>query len=457
MSLPPLSSITGAMFSTAPMQDLFSARGCVQGMLDFEAALARAEAGVGVIPASAAGPIVACCDASRIDLQQLAQGAAAGGNLAIPLVKQLTALVAQGDKEAAKYVHWGATSQDAIDTGLVLQLRDALDLIDAELVQLADALAELAQRHRDTAVIGRTWMQHALPTTFGCKAAGWLDAVHRHQDRLAGLRQRVLVLQFGGAAGTLASLGDAGLAVAQALAAELRLVLPDMPWHTQRDRIAEVATVLGMLTGSLGKFARDISLHMQTDVAEAAEAAGEGKGGSSTMPHKRNPVACAAVLATATRMPGLVSTILSGMVQEHERALGGWQAEWDTLPEIMQLTAGALRHMRQTLSGLEVDAQRMRANIDTTRGQVMAEAVTLALGARMGRLTAHQLVEAACHRAGKSGKHLRDELAAEPQIASELSPEQLDRLLDPSSYLGQAGAFVDRVLGTHTRRKRNPH
>jgi 3-carboxy-cis,cis-muconate cycloisomerase len=448
-----LSSLTGSMFSTSPMQDLFSARGCVQGMLDFEAALARAESGAGIIPASAAAPIAASCDASRIDMLQLASGAAAGGNLAIPLVKQLTAIVAQTDKEAAKYVHWGATSQDAIDTGLILQLRDALGLIDAELAMFADALADLAQRHRDTPVIGRTWMQHALPITFGLKAAGWLDAMHRHQDRLAALRQRVLVLQFGGAAGTLASLGDAGVAVAQALAAELRLALPDMPWHTQRDRIAEVATVLGMLTGSLGKIARDISLHMQTDVAEAAEGAVEGRGGSSTMPHKRNPVACAAVLATATRIPGLVSTILSGMVQEHERALGGWQAEWDTLPEIVQLTAGALHHMRLTISGLEVDAERMRSNIDTTHGQVMAEAVTLALGARMGRLAAHQLVEAACHRASRSGRHLRDELAADPQIAAELQPEQLDSLLDPSGYLGQAGAFVDRVLASRKSRK----
>lgn len=453
MTYPPLSSLTGAMFSTLAMQDLFSARGCVQGMLDFEAALAQAEARTGVIPATAAAPIEACCDAGLLDLQQLAISASSAGNLAIPLVKQLTAVVAQKDKEASKYVHWGATSQDAIDTGLVLQLRDALDLIDADLAQLGDALADLVQRHRDTPVVGRTWMQHALPTTFGLKAAGWLDAVHRHQERLDSLRSRVLVLQFGGAAGTLASLGDAGLRVAQALANELRLALPDTPWHTQRDRVAEVATTLGMLTGSLGKMARDISLHMQTDVAEAAEPAGEGRGGSSTMPHKRNPVACAAVLTAAIRVPGLVATMLSGMVQEHERALGGWQAEWDTLPEIVQLTAGALQQMRQTIAGLTVDEERMRTNLDATHGQIMAEAVTLALGAKMGRLEAHKLVEAACHRAVQSGEHLEQALESDPRIAAELTAEQIDSLLDPSNYLGQATAFAERVLHTHKSRK----
>jgi 3-carboxy-cis,cis-muconate cycloisomerase len=453
MTSPPLSSLTGAMFSTKAMQDLFSARACVQRMLDFEAALAAAEARTGVIPASAAAPIAARCDASLLNLEELANSAASAGNLAIPLVKQLTALVAQADKDASKYVHWGATSQDAIDTGLVLQLRDALDLIEAELALFGDALAGLSERHRDTVVVGRTWMQHALPTTFGLKAAGWLDVVHRHQERLRDMRPRVLALQFGGAAGTLASLGDAGLAVAQALSEELRLALPDTPWHTQRDRVTEVATTLGMLVGSLGKMARDTSLHMQTDVAEAAEPAGEGRGGSSTMPHKRNPVACAAVLAAATRVPGLVATMLSGMVQEHERALGGWQAEWDTLPEIVQLAASALQQMHQTIAGLQVDDQRMRANLDTTHGLIMAEAVTLALGKKMGRLEAHKLVEAACHRAIQSDQHLKQALAQDPKISAELSTEQIDRLLDPSAYLGQATAFAERVLRTHAGRE----
>jgi 3-carboxy-cis,cis-muconate cycloisomerase len=452
MTSSPLASLTGAMFSTAAMQEAFSAAACVQGMLDFEAALARAEARTGVIPVAAAAPIAACCTAARIDLASLATAAGSAGNLAIPLVKQLTAAVAAEDKEAAKFVHWGATSQDAIDTGMVLQLRVALDLIDADLAQLADALARQAEQHRNTPVVGRTWMQHALPVTFGLKVASWLDAVMRHQERMQALRARVLVVQFGGAAGTLASLGEQGVKVSIALAEELNLTLPDTPWHTQRDRMVEVATVLGMLTGTLGKMARDISLHMQTDVAEVAEPVAEGRGGSSTMPHKRNPVGCAATLTAAMRVPALVSTMLSGMVQEHERALGGWQAEWDTLPEIAQLAAGALQQMRQVASGLTVDTARMRANLDITHGQIMAEAVTLALGGKIGRLAAHQMVEAACHSASKSGIHLREMLALNPAITAELSSDELDCLVDPSNYLGQAAAFVDRVLETHRRK-----
>jgi 3-carboxy-cis,cis-muconate cycloisomerase len=455
MTSSPLSSLTGSMFSTEAMQAAFAAQACIQGMLDFEAALARAQARVGIIPAAAAAPIAACCDVARIDLPRLAHAAGAAGNLAIPLVKQLTAVVAGHDQEAAKYVHWGATSQDAIDTGLVLQLRNALDLIDADLAQLAEALARLAEQHRDTPLVGRTWMQHALPITFGLKAAGWLDAILRHHERLAELRPRILVLQLGGAAGTLASLSDQGLQVATALAEELKLAVPDTPWHTQRDRVVEVATVLGMLVGTLGKMARDISLHMQTDVGEVAEPAAEGRGGSSTMPHKRNPVGCAAVLTAAMRVPALVSTMLSGMVQEHERALGGWQAEWDTLPDIVQLTAGALQQMRQVTSGLKIEAARMRANLDTTHGQIMAEAVTLALGGKIGRMTAHQLVEKACHRAAESNQHLRQTLAQDPVISGELSSDELDRLLDPSNYLGQAVAFVDRVLATYRRKAKH--
>ncbi|MFL6719149.1 MAG: 3-carboxy-cis,cis-muconate cycloisomerase, partial [Burkholderiaceae bacterium] len=340
-------TLTGPMSASSEMRRVFSDLDAVQRMLDFEAALARAEAAHGVIPEAAVAAIVACCDAARLDMPALAQAAAAAGNLAIPLVRQLTAAVLRQDQEAGKYVHWGATSQDAIDTGLVLQLRDALDLLDADLRALADGLAALARQHRATIMIGRTWMQHALPTSLGLKLAGCLDAVLRHRQRLEELRGRALVLQFGGAAGTLASLGDQGLNVAATLAQQLGLALPDLPWHTQRDRVAEAATVMGLITGTLGKLARDLSLMMQTDVAEVAEPSAPGRGGSSTMPHKRNPVGCAVALSAAVRVPGLVSTMLSGMVQEHERALGGWQAEWDTLPDIALLTSGALRQMRE--------------------------------------------------------------------------------------------------------------
>ncbi|MBC7502765.1 MAG: 3-carboxy-cis,cis-muconate cycloisomerase [Herminiimonas sp.] len=450
----PMSSraLTGPMFSTDEMRAVFSDGICVQRMLDFEAALARAQGGQGVIPDSAVDAIEHRCDVALIDLSALAEAAAAAGNLAIPLVKQLTEQVAGTDAEAAKFVHWGATSQDVIDTGTVLQLRAALDLIDADLALMTTALARLADIHRGTLMVGRTWMQHALPMTFGLKAAGWLDAILRHQDRLAQLRPRVLVLQFGGACGTLASLGDRGLDVAQAMAADLGLSLPDLPWHTQRDRVAEVATVMGMLVGTLGKIARDIALHMQTEVAELAEPVAAGRGGSSTMPHKRNPVACAVALAAAVRVPPLVSSMLSGMVQEHERALGGWQAEWDTLPDIMLLTSGALRQMCLVASGLLVDEKRMRCNLEATRGLVMAEAITLALGSKTGRLAAHHLVEQACRLAVATQRHLHDVLMDDAVIAAHLSPAELRELFDPAGYTGASDAFVERVLKSHRNR-----
>jgi 3-carboxy-cis,cis-muconate cycloisomerase len=415
-------------------------------MLDFEAALAAAEAKLGVIPETAAAAIAAECRVDRLDLAGFADDAARAGNLAIPLVKRLTASVAARDREAARFVHWGATSQDAIDTGLVLQLRSAVDAITSELARLAAALAALAAAQRGTVLVGRTWLQHALPITFGLKAAGWLDAVERHRRRLDALRPLLFVLQFGGAAGSLASLGDRGLAVAASLADELGLGLPDLPWHTERDRFAELGAVLGLITGTLGKIARDLSLLMQTEVGEAFEPAGAGRGGSSTMPHKRNPVTAAAVLAAATRAPGLVATLMAAMVQEHERGLGGWHAEWVVLPELAILTAGALSQTADAIAGLELDPARMRANLELTHGLIMAEAVTMALGAALGRLEAHHLVEAACRRAIAERRHLRDVLADEPAVASRLDGPALDRLFDPTGYLGVAEALIDRVL-----------
>ena len=336
---------------------------------------------------------------------------------------------------------------------MVLQLREALDLIAVELAELADALAGLAHRHRGTPMMGRTWMQHALPVTFGLKAAGWLDALLRHQQRLAEMRARLCVLQFGGAAGTLASLGDRGLAVAHAVGGVLDLPLPRLPWHAHRDRVAEFGTVLGLLTGSLGKIARDISLQNQTEVAELSEPVMVGRGGSSTMPHKRNPVGCAAVLAAAVRVPALVATLLSAMPNEHERALGGWQAEWDTLPEIASLCGAALTQLRDVAEGLVVDAARMRRNMELTQGLVMAEPVSVALAAELGRARAHEIIESACHTAADSGRHLLDVLQADMRVAPVLGGERLAALFDPLSYAGEAAAFVDRVLAAHRQRK----
>ena len=435
------------------MLAIFSDHTRVRRMLDVEAALAQAQAQCGVIPPTAAAAIVAACDADCIDFSRLAKAAANAGNLAIPLVTQLTALVAARDPEAAKFVHWGATSQDVIDSGLMLQLRDALTAIDNDLAALNAALAQLARRHQHTVMIGRTWMQHALPITFGLKVAGWLDALMRHHARLAHLRAACLALQFGGAAGTLASLGADGASVAAALAGKLDLPLPDLPWHAQRDRLAEVATMLGALVGSLGKMARDISLLSQTEIGEVAEPAASGRGGSSAMPHKRNPIGCAVALAAAVRVPPLVSTMLASMVQEHERALGGWQAEWDTLPVIFQLCGGALQQMHLVVGALVVDAARMRSNLDATHGLIFAEAVSMVLAERMGRTAAHILVEEACHRAVNTGIPLRTTLAVdavrEPLAAGALGSDQLDRLFDPQGYIGQSAAMVERVLQTY--------
>src|SRR5205823_351370 len=409
------------LFGTPEASAIFADRTRLQGMLDFEAALARAEARVGVIPPGAAEAIGRSCRAELFDLFRLAEGAAKAGNPAIPTVSALTALVAAADAEAARYVHWGATSQDAMDTGLVLQLRQLATVLGEDLERLSAALAGRAEEHKATLLAGRTWLQHAAPVTLGMKLAGWLDAVERHAERLEEVRSRALVLQLGGAAGTLAALGRQGLEVAEALAADLGLALPAIPWHAERDRLAEVAAFLGLLIGTLGKMARDLSLLMQTEVAEAFEPAEEGRGVSSSMPHKRNPVAAAVALAAAARAPGLVSTMISAMVQEHERGLGGWHAEWETLPELASLAAGALRQMTATIEGLEVDAARMRANLDATGGAILAEAAAVALAPRIGRPQAHELVERAARRARETGRKLQDVLGEDPAASAHLS------------------------------------
>ncbi|WP_321937148.1 3-carboxy-cis,cis-muconate cycloisomerase [Paraburkholderia sp. J8-2] len=441
--------LTSLICGTEPMNAVWSPEATLQRMLDVEAALARASAAHGVIPQSAVAAIARACAADQLDAPALARDAALGGNLAIPLVKQLTARVKAADAEAAKYVHWGATSQDIIDTATVLQLRDAFALIERGIDALCATLADLARTHRATPAVGRTWLQQALPITLGMKFAQWLDAMLRHRERLAALRERALVLQFGGAAGTLASLRDAAPKVSAALAQELGLASPALPWHTQRDRIAEAASFFGMLIGTLGKIARDISLQMQTEVSELGEPAAAGKGGSSTMPHKRNPVGCAAVLTAATRAPGLVATVFAGMVQEHERALGGWQAEWDALPDLARLAGGALAQIEQITAGLEVRPERLAANLDITHGLILGEAVMLALGDQIGRLDAHHLVEHASKSAVQSGRTLYEVLAEDPAVTRHLDEARLKALLDPANYVGQAHAFVDAVVASY--------
>ncbi|MBR1192484.1 3-carboxy-cis,cis-muconate cycloisomerase [Bradyrhizobium sp. AUGA SZCCT0160] len=443
-----LSPLLAPMLSSAAMRAVCDDAACLQNMLDFEAALARAEAAIGVIPSQAAGPITSACKAESFDLAALAEAATRSGNLAIPLVKALTADVAKLDADAARYVHWGATSQDVIDTGAMLGLRAGIDALLADTARAIAGFAKLARQHRNTAMVGRTWLQHALPMPFGLKLAEYAAALHRSEKRLRRLRSETLALQFGGAAGTLAALGDRGLLVAEKLAQELKLPLPEAPWHTHRDRIAEAASVLAILAGTCGKIARDVSLMMQTDVGEAFEASGEGRGGSSTMPHKRNPVAAATALAAATMAPNLAATIFAAQVQDHERSAGPWHAEWPTLPTLLLVTSGALAAIVDIAEGLEVDAVRMRANLDATDGLIMAEAVTFALAEKIGKSDAHHLIEAASKKAVAEKKHLRDVIGADSNVTAQLSTDTIAKLFEPMAYQGDSQALIDRLLAS---------
>jgi 3-carboxy-cis,cis-muconate cycloisomerase len=443
-----LSPLLAPMLSSAAMRAVCDDTATLQNMLDFEAALARAEAATGVIPSGAAGAIGKACKADAFDFADLAEAATRSGNLAIPMVKALTANVAKSDAEAARYVHWGATSQDVIDTAAMLTLRAAIDALLVDVDRAIAGFAKLAHAHRNTAVVARTWLQHALPMPFGLKLAEYAAALHRSKLRLKRLRSEALALQFGGAAGTLAALGEKGMAVAEALARELNLPLPEAPWHTHRDRIAEAASVLAILSGTCGKIARDVSLMMQTDVGEAFEPSGAGRGGSSTMPHKRNPVAAASALGAATMAPNLAATIFAAQVQDHERSAGPWHAEWPTLPALLLVTSGALAATVDMAEGLEVDVERMRANLDTTHGLIMAEAVAFALAETIGKSEAHHLVEAASKAAVAERKHLRDVLTSNSQVTARLSAEKIAKLFEPMAYQGASQALIDRLLAS---------
>jgi 3-carboxy-cis,cis-muconate cycloisomerase len=442
------SSLLTPLMASAAVRAILDDRARLQRMLDFEVALARAEAAVGIVPALASEQIADAARAERYDLSALGEAAVAAGNIAIPLIDALTAEVAKADATAAGYVHWGATSQDVIDTALVLELRAVTDALLADLDRAIEGFSVLAGRHRRTAAVARTWMQHALPMPFGLKLAGYAAALARSRERLRRLRREALVLQFGGAAGTLAALNERGLDVAERLAALLDLPLPEAPWHSHRDRLAELASAFAILTGSCGKIARDVSLLMQTDVAEAFEPAAPGRGASSTMPHKRNPTAAAAALAAATIAPNLVATILAAQVQEHERALGGWQAEWPTFPALALVTSGALAAIVDIAEGLEVDGERMRVNLAQTRGLIMAEAVSFALGAKLGKQEAHRLVEEACRKATAAKRDLLDVVGEDDRVKLSLSVGELAKLFEPMGYQGVAQTFIDRIAGS---------
>src|SRR5580700_1433364 len=357
-----------SLATTEPLADVFSDRSILAAMLAFEVALARVEARFDVIPREAADAIGQAATADFFNAPELARETLRAGTPVIPFVKALTEHVRSVDPNAARFVHWGSTSQDVVDTAFVLLLKQALPLLEADHLRIDVALRNISEQHRDTVMLGRTLLQPAPPITFGLKAAGWRAAARRGWARIASRFSEALILQFGGASGTLASLGDKGIAVGQALAEELNLPYPDAPWHTHRDRLAALVAACGVATGSLGKMARDVSLLMQSEVAEAAEPGGAGRGGSSAMPHKRNPTACALTLAASQRVPGLVASFLSAMVQEHERGVGGWQAEWPIIAAAVQSTGMAIASMAEVAEGVSVDAQKMRLNVQNTNG-----------------------------------------------------------------------------------------
>jgi 3-carboxy-cis,cis-muconate cycloisomerase len=431
------------LFSTPEMSSTFSPEAHVRGMLVFEAALARSEARAGIIPQEAANVIAAACKVELFDIDALYREAVMAGTPAIPLVRMLTARV-EGD--ARKFVHWGATSQDAIDTALMLQIRAGLDLLVNELFAVCTACASLAEQQRHTLMAGRTLLQQALPITLGLKAAQWLVPAVRQVDALRRHREQTLAVQLGGAAGTLASLGDKGLQVVELLATELGLAVPDLPWHTDRTRIAGIAGTLGTVAGTMAKIAGDVALLMQTEVGEVSEGAAPGKGGSSAMPQKRNPVDATAAIAAAQLAIGEVPVILSAMAQEHERAVGGWQAEWAAAPNLFRYTAGAVERVRGALGSLEIDPARMQANLDLTRGLIMAESLTMALAPHMGRPEAQHVVKTLCDHAVRSGLHLRQAAMKEAQVNTVLSSAEIDQALDPTHYLGSTDIFIDRAL-----------
>lgn len=435
-------SLYANTFNALELTELFSDRYTVAMLLKVEAELATAQSSVGIVPEAAAKIIADCCVVDAIDINSLKTDVVLGGNVAIPLVKQLTKIIKNRDFEASKYVHLGATSQDIIDTATILTIKDYLEWMEAKLTSLQEVLVQTTEDHVRTIMIGRTLLQQAKPMTFGVKTAGWLESCSRNLSRLAHLKEHLYSIQLGGAVGS----GNAHITTeVQKKMADALGLQPAFPWQSQRDSLNDFASLLGIVSGSLGKMAKDISLLMQTEVAEVFEGAAEGKGGSSTMPHKRNPVSCGLILGNAIRTPGLVSTMLSAMPQEHERSAGLWHAEWETLSTLMQLTAGALEKSVDLITNLEVDKKRMLQNIEITNGLIYAEKVSLQLSKSIGKMQAHESVKKACHLAIQQQKHLKE-------VVQEMHPqlENLDALFLPENAIGNSVEWVEKVLKKYT-------
>lgn len=431
-------SLYSETFYTRELTDLFSDQEAIAKLLRVEASLANAQAEVGIIPQTAAKIISDCCRVDAIDTISLKNEVALGGNVAIPLVRQLTKVIKNRDFEASKYVHLGATSQDIIDTATILTIKEYAIWLENKLNSLEKVLVSLTKTHAKTLMIGRTLLQQAKPLTFGVKTAGWLQCISRTKNRLSEIKKRLYCVQLGGAVGS----GNDNIteAVQEAFAKNLKLEV-SFPWQSQRDSLAEFAAFLGVLSGSLGKIAKDISLLMQTEVGEVFEGAAEGKGGSSTMPHKRNPVGCALILSNSTRTPGLVSTILSTLPQEHERSAGLWHTEWETLAQLMNLTAGSLEKSVDVITNLEVNEERMLQNIEITKGLIYAEIVSLQLSKSIGKMPAHEAVQKACILAQQKQKHLKE-------VVREMYPqlENIDELFNPENAIGNSVVWVENLL-----------
>lgn len=438
------------MFGTAEMRAVFSDKALIERYIEVEIALAKAEARCGVIPAEAAVQIAELARFESLDLEHMQHETEIVGYPILPLVEQLSKLCG----EAGRYVHWGATTQDIMDTAVVLQVRAALAIVERDIQAVRGLLAELALRYRDTPMAGRTHLQHALPITFGYKVAVWLSMFDRHAERLVELRPRVEIGQFAGAAGTLASLGDKGLEVQEALMAELGLGVPQATWHVARDGLAEALNFLGLVTGSLGKIALDVMMMMTSELGEVYEPFVKGRGASSTMPQKRNPISCELMYAAAKGVRQQAGLMLDAMIQDFERSTGPWQAEWIAIPEAFALSAASLGQAKFMLAGLEVRTERMRQNLDMTRGLIVAEAVMMGLAPALGRQVAHDVVYAACRVANDDGISLLDALLARPEVTDRLERAELERLTDPANYLGLAPQMVDRALAREGAVKR---
>src|SRR5665213_2290836 len=437
------SAVFRDIFTTEAMRQVWSDENRVQKYLDIEAALARAQGRLGIIPKDAVTEIVKHCDGKLIDMGKLKTATEKIGYPVLPVVQQLVKLCKGG---LGEWCHWGATTQDITDTATILQIREALDLLEDDIGGISDSLAGLAKKYRDTPMAGRSNLQQAVPITFGYKMATLLGAFERHKQRLKELCPRVLVAEFGGAAGTLSSLGKDGLKVQAGLCKELKLGQPDISWHTVRDRIAEVGCFLGLVTGTCGKIAFDVKLLMQTEVEEVYEPFHEGRGSSSTMPQKRNPISSVYITAQTAMVKHLTAALLEAMVEDHERATGPWEIEWIALPEIFMLSAGALAQTRFLVEGLQVNERKMRENLDITNGLIMSEAVMMGLGPTLGRNKAHDLVYDVCRQVVKTGRPLIDLLVEDKEISKHATRKQLEKMADPANYLGVAGEMVDRVL-----------